>query len=112
MPLTEHTGSIQISCESGNSVYLPYSIMAVSVANGALLVDVTDEFTTNTNGGNGPHVEGAEVTLTGYYSHETVAHGFTTADGTKLLRMADRWKVEISIAVITSLTAEPHMGRP
>ena len=82
VPLTEHTGSIQISCESGNSVYLPYSIMAVSVANGALLVDVTDEFTTNTNGGNGPHVEGAEVTLTGYYSHELVAHGFTGADGT------------------------------
>ncbi|MBR6929944.1 MAG: hypothetical protein IKH61_06905 [Bacteroidales bacterium] len=82
VPLAQFTGNIVINCEHVNPVSLPYSIMAVSDENGALVVDVTDEFTTNTNNGNGPHVEGAEVTLTGYFSHETVAHGFTTADGT------------------------------
>ena len=82
VPLAQFSGTIGVNCEHGESVSLPYSILAVSEANGALLVDVTDEFTTNTNGGNGPHVEDAEVTLTGYYTHETVAHGFTAADGT------------------------------
>jgi hypothetical protein len=82
IPLAQFTGNIVITCEHVNSVSLPYSIMAVSDENGALLVDVVDEFTTNTNNGNGPHVEDAEVTLTGYFSHETVAHGFTAADGT------------------------------
>lgn len=82
IPLAQFTGNIVINCEHVNSVSLPYSIMAVSDENGALLVDVVDEFTTNTDDGNGPHVEDAEVTLTGYFSHETVAHGFTAADGT------------------------------
>ena len=85
VPLTQFSGTIGVNCEHGEAVSLPYSILAVSEANGALLVDVTDEFTTNTNGGNGPHVEGAEVTLTSYYTHETVAHGFTAADGTFLV---------------------------
>ena len=82
LPLTQYSGNIAIGCEHGWSVYLPYTITAVSVETGTLIVDATDEFTTNTNGGNGPHVEGAEVTLIGYYSHDTIAHGFTGADGT------------------------------
>lgn len=82
VPLAQFSGTIVVNCEHGESVTLPYSILAVSEENGALLVDVTDEFTTNTNGGNGPHVEGAEITLTSYYSHEVIAHGFTADDGT------------------------------
>ena len=82
VPLAQYSGNIVVSCDHGESVTIPYSILAVSEENGTLVVDVTDEFTTNTNNGNGPHVEGAEVTLKGYYSQETVAHGFTAADGT------------------------------
>ena len=81
VPLAEFTGNIVVNCEHGTSVNLPYTITAVSEEKGTLVVDVTDEFTTNTNDGNGPHVEGAEVTLKGYYSHEIVANGFTDADG-------------------------------
>lgn len=79
--LAQYTGSIAVSCEHGESVYLPYTIEAVSDSIGGLLVDVTDEFTTNTNGGNGPHLEGAEVTLIGYYDLQIAAHGYTDADG-------------------------------
>lgn len=82
VPLIQYAGNIEVACEHGWSAYLPYTVTAVSAANGILVVDATDEFTTNTNGGNGPHVEGAEVTLTGYYSLETVATGVTGADGT------------------------------
>uniref|UniRef100_UPI0039B9B855 fibronectin type III domain-containing protein n=1 Tax=Candidatus Ruminimicrobium bovinum TaxID=3242779 RepID=UPI0039B9B855 len=81
VPLGTYEGTIAINAGSGVSTTLHYSITVVSDDNGTLLVDVTDEFTTNTNNGNGPHVEGAEVTLTDYYSHETVAHGFTSSTG-------------------------------
>ena len=76
-----YEGTIVINTSSGSYVNLSYSITVVSEEEGILLVDVTDEYTTNTNNGNGPHVEGAEVTLTDYYSHETVAHGFTSSTG-------------------------------
>ena len=45
------------------------------------MVDVTDEYTYNTNGGNGPHLAGANVTVKGYYSLETVAVGVTDSNG-------------------------------
>ena len=81
LPLAQYTGNIMINCEHADAVSLPYTITAVSEESGTFVIDVTDEFTTNTNNGNGPHVEGAEVTLTGYYSHEVVAHGYTDASG-------------------------------
>ncbi len=81
VPLGLYEGTIVINTSSGSYVNLSYSITVVSEEEGILLVDVTDEYTTNTNNGNGPHVEGAEVTLTDYYSHETVAHGFTSSTG-------------------------------
>ena len=80
-PLGLCSGTIVINCAHGTSVTLPFSITVVSGEKGALLVDVIDEYTTNTNNGNGPHVEGAEVTLTGYYSLDTMAHGYTDAAG-------------------------------
>ena len=79
--LGQFSGAIAINSERGDAVALPYTITAVSDSTGTLVVDVTDDFTWNTNNGNGPHLEGAEVTLKGYYSLETVAYGFTDADG-------------------------------
>ena len=79
--LGQYSGTIAINSERGDAVALPYTITAVSDSTGTLLIDVTDDFTWNTNNGNGPHLEGAEVTLKGYYSLETVAYGFTDADG-------------------------------
>ena len=37
---------------------------------------------------------------------------FTTAEPLKLLRMEERWKVLISMAVCTSFTTALHMGLP
>ena len=80
--LGQYSGAIVINCEHGEFATLPYQITAVSDSTGTLVVDVTDEYTWNTNGGFGPHLANAEVTLKGYYSLETVAHGFTDEDGT------------------------------
>lgn len=79
--LVQYSGAIAINSERGDAVALPYTITAVSDSTGFLVIDVTDDFTWNTNNGNGPHLEGAEVTLKGYYSLETVAYGFTDVDG-------------------------------
>jgi hypothetical protein len=81
IPLTQYSGDISINCEHGEYVNLPFNITAVSESTGALTVDVTDEYTWNTNGGFGPHLANAEVTLTGYFSLETVAHGYTNENG-------------------------------
>ena len=81
IPLTQYSGNITINCEHGEYVDLPFIITAVSDSTGTLMVDVTDEYTWNTNGGFGPHLANAEVTLTGYFSLETVAHGFTNENG-------------------------------
>lgn len=79
--LVQYTGNIAINCENGEFADLPFAITAVSDTMGAIVVDITDDYTWNTNNGNGPHLEGAKVTLTGYYSLETVAQGYTDANG-------------------------------
>jgi len=79
--LVQYTGNIAINCEHGEFADLPFAITAVSDSTGAIVVDITDDYTWNTNDGNGPHLEGAKVTLTGYYSLETVAQGYTDANG-------------------------------
>ena len=81
IPLGQYSGAIAINCEHGEFAALPYQITAVSDSTGSLVVDVTDEYTWNTNGGFGPHLANAEVTLTGYFSLETVAHGYTNENG-------------------------------
>ena len=81
LPLVQYSGTIAINSERGDAVGLPYTITAVSDSTGTFVVDVTDDYTWNTNNGNGPHLEGAEVTLKGYYSLETVAQGFTGSNG-------------------------------
>lgn len=75
--LVQYTGTIAINSERGDGIALPYQITAVAETTGDLVIDVTDDFTWNTNRANGPHLANAEVTLTGYYSLEVVAHGYT-----------------------------------
>ena len=77
-PLIQFEGNIAINSEHGSFANLPFTITAVSESTGALTVDVTDEFTYY---GNGQHLANAEVTLKGYYSLETVAHGYTDENG-------------------------------
>ena len=79
--LGQFSGSIAINSERGDVYSMPYTITAVSDITGSLVIDVTDDYTWNTNNGFGPHLEGAEVILTGYYSLETVAQGYTDSDG-------------------------------
>ena len=81
IPLVQYSGTIAINSERGDAIGLPYTITAVSDSTGMFVIDVTDDYTWNTNNGNGLHLEGAEVTLKGYYSLETVAQGYTDANG-------------------------------
>lgn len=79
--LTQYTGNLAVNCANGNGVSIPYTIEASSDSTGVLVVDVTDDYTYNTNNGNGPHLAGASVTVMGYYSLQTVASGITDSDG-------------------------------
>ncbi|MBO7617494.1 MAG: S8 family serine peptidase [Bacteroidales bacterium] len=81
VPLTEYTGNLAVNCANGNGFSVPYTIQATSDSTGMLVVDVTDDYTYNTNNGSGPHLEGASVYVVGYYSLETVAQGETDSDG-------------------------------
>ncbi|MBQ6772262.1 MAG: hypothetical protein IJP44_14960, partial [Bacteroidales bacterium] len=79
--LVQYTGSIAVNCANGNGISIPYVIEATSDSTGMLVVDVTDDYTYNTNDGNGPHLAGADVYLKGYYSLETIAQGVTDENG-------------------------------
>ena len=79
--LTQYEGSIAVNCSNGNGIAIPYVIEATTDSTGTLVVDVTDDYTYNTNGGFGPHLAGAQVTVTGYYSLDTVAQGLTDENG-------------------------------
>ena len=79
--LVRYTGNFAINCERGEGISIPYNITAISDSTGTLVVDVTDEYTWNTNNGHGPHLAGANVIVRGYYSLETVATGVTDANG-------------------------------
>ena len=79
--LIRYTGNIAVNCERGEGVSIPFDITAISDSTGTLVVDVTDEYTWNTNNGHGPHLAGANVLVKGYYSLETVAVGVTDSNG-------------------------------
>ncbi len=81
MALTSYSGTIAVNCANGDGKSISYEILCVSDSTGSLLVDVTDEYTYNTMNGHGPHLADATVTLTNYYSLETVAVGTTDASG-------------------------------
>lgn len=76
--LVPYSGVIGINSERGDAVALNYNITAVSDSTGVLTVDATDDYTYN---GDGRHLEGAYVTVRGYYSLQTVASGYTDTNG-------------------------------
>ncbi len=79
--LNQYSGTIAVNCANGNGFAIPYQLEATSDSTGTLVVDVTDDYTYNTNDGNGPHLAGANVNITGFYSLETIAQGVTGEDG-------------------------------
>lgn len=79
--LNQHHGNIALNCGNGNGINIPYMIETTTDSTGTLIVDVTDDYTYNTNGGLGPHLADAQVTLRGYYSLEQVAQGVTDENG-------------------------------
>lgn len=81
VPLNEYSGNFAVNCANGNGFSIPYTIQATSDSTGVLVVDVTDDYTYNTNNGHGPHLAGASVSVVGYYSLKTVAQGLTDSDG-------------------------------
>lgn len=81
VPLGPYTGNFAVNCANGNGFSVPYSLEATSDSTGVLVVDVTDDYTYNTNDGYGPHLEGASVTVVGYYSLEIIAQGYTDEQG-------------------------------
>ena len=81
MELTSFDGTIAVNCANGNGVAVPFEIVIAESSTGTLVVDVTDDYTYNTNGGLGPHLANAQVVLTGFYSLDTVAAGLTNTEG-------------------------------
>ncbi len=98
VPLGPYNGTIMINSSNGSHVTLPYVITVVSDDKGSLLVDVTDEWVNYPNEGEGPHIEGAEVTLVDYYSREMIAHGFTYSDGVFNVGVLPEGWYELSVA--------------
>ena len=80
-PLTQYTGSFVINVPNGDNVTVPYTISTVSDTVGDLVVKVADDYTYNTNNGNGPYLQGARVVLRDYYSLDTVMADTTNANG-------------------------------
>ena len=81
MDLSQYSGSFAVNCANGNGTSVPYQLLVTADTTTTVIVDVTDDYTYNTNNGNGPHLAGANVSLTGYYTLETVAEGMTDENG-------------------------------
>ena len=81
VPLGPNTGNFAVNCANGNGFSVPYNLEATSDSTGVLVVDVTDDYTYNTDDRLGPHLAGASVTVVGYYSLETVAQGYSDDQG-------------------------------
>ncbi len=80
LPLnTPGTGNIVINASNGNNLNIPYTIQKVSDETGDVVVDVIDQYTYFTD--EAPHVEGASVKITHYFTGEVFAEGVTDADG-------------------------------
>lgn len=73
------TGKIAINCANGDGITIPYTVTPVSDSTGILRVDVCDEYTYYTT--EGPHVEGATVTVTNSATGTVTATGTTDSDG-------------------------------
>ncbi len=73
------TGQLAINCDDGVGLTIPFRIEAVSEETGTLVIDVWDEFTTNTEAA--PHVEGATVSVLHPVTQKMLRSAVTGADG-------------------------------
>ncbi|WP_223834279.1 putative Ig domain-containing protein [Spirosoma profusum] len=74
-------GTIGVNVVNGNSFSIPFTFKKVSEATGTARIVATNQFTYNTNNGNGPNVKDALVKITNYFTGELYAQGYTTAEG-------------------------------
>ena len=72
-------GSVVINAENGNSLTIPFTFKKVSESDGALKVQVTNQFTYYTE--DEPMVSGAFVKISNYFSGVVYAQGYTDASG-------------------------------
>ncbi len=80
LPLnTPATGQLVITTTNGNSLTVPFSLEKVSEERGNVLVDVIDEYTYFTE--EAPHVAGAQVKISHYFTGEVFAQGITNEEG-------------------------------
>jgi hypothetical protein len=73
------SGNLALNPLNGGGVSIPFKIETVSEATGALLIDVVDEYTYNTE--KAPHVKGAKVTVRHPFSGAVLAEGLTDENG-------------------------------
>ena len=105
LDLIQYTGNIAVNCANGNGTLIPYCVEAIADTTTRLTVDVTDDVTYNTNGGFGPHLAGATVSLTGFYSPGTVfAQGMTDENGLFVVENVPEGWYHLSVS------AESHYG--
>lgn len=80
-PLVPITSEVAVSADEAQIQNIPLIINVVSQAKGSLRVLVSNEYTYYNNG---PYVEGAHISVVGYYSLDTVAQGITGNNGEML----------------------------
>ena len=73
------TGQLAINCDDNVGLTIPFRIETVSEETGTLVIDVWDEFTSNTE--EAPHVEGATVSVLHPVTQQLVRQAVTGADG-------------------------------
>jgi len=80
LPLnTPGQGNMVINATNGNNLNIPFTIEKVSDETGGVIIDVIDQYTYFTE--EAPHVEGATVKITHYFTGEVFGEGVTDADG-------------------------------
>ena len=73
---------VRVKGADGGNAILPVKITLVGTEEATLTVDAVDIFTKADETGNGPHVEGAKISLVNKMTGETALTGVTDADGT------------------------------
>jgi len=96
------TGQLALQATNANGINVPFSFEPVSVATGSLLVDVTDEYTFNTEAA--PHLAGASVTVLHPYTGVVIAQGTTNSSGHFLIENITEGYYNLRV------TADRHSG--
>jgi hypothetical protein len=76
---TPAKGTVVISAKNSDPLSIPFSVEKVSTNKGGLIVDVVDNYTYFT--AEAPHVKGAKVTISHYFTGQIYAEGLTNELG-------------------------------